>query len=135
MIYATSISRGLTLVLAARCQGTLAKTERGPTLRDSGSVCARLLTIVAVHEVMAMITATATTTSMTMVMSGVSGSARHFPRLVNSPAYAGRVQALSAEYVFTTFRSAFERQAQMNEQHREQRHQHRENHVYQTLFL
>ena len=111
MIYTTSISRGLTLDSAARCQGTQAKAESGPTLRDSGSVCARLLTIVAVYEVMAMITATATTTSMAMVMSGVSGSARHFPRLVNSPAYAGRVQALSAEYFFKSYRSAFERQA------------------------
>ena len=98
-------------------------------------MCARFLTIVAVYEVMAMIAATATTASMAMIVSWVFGSARYLPRLLNSPAYAGRVQALSAEYVFTTFRSAFERQAQMNEQHREQRHQHRENHVYQTLFL
>ena len=99
MIYTTSISRGLTLDSAARCRGTQAKTERGPTLRDSGSVCARLLTIVAVYEVMAMITATATTTSTAMVMGGASGSARHFLRLVNRLAYSGRIQALPAEYM------------------------------------
>ena len=45
MAYTTSICRCLTLVSAASCRGTQAKTERGPMLRDSGGEFARLLTV------------------------------------------------------------------------------------------